>query len=69
MLFDFLFNRKEKDGSVENRIDGQVFPDKDIESIVKKELMELTLGDLIDYYFHTRCKEMAPKAGKKKVAK
>jgi hypothetical protein len=72
MLFDFLFNRKEKDSSIIDRIDNHIFDDKEIENLVKSELKLLTLGELVDHYFDTRCQELSkvkPKTRKKKLDK
>lgn len=72
MLFDFLFKNRSGDTSINERIDNQEFTDSEIEKLVKDELKVLTLGELVDYYFETRCRELdkiKPKTRKRKVAK
>lgn len=70
MLFDFLFKNRTGDMSINDRIDNQEFNDSEIENLVKDELKVLTLGELVDYYFEARCRELdkiKPKTRKKKV--
>lgn len=65
MLFDFIFKKRDADTSINKRIESQNFKNKEIEALVKRELNLLTLGQLVDYYFENRCKELSKKTKQK----